>query len=276
VTNVSDAHTLSDEKELAEQVHAGAIASTPPPRGRLTWQRLVTVPAIVAVALIATYWWISTSDLDAIEQTALGGGNVPRRWWEHIQLTAISTVIVLAIAIPLGVLLTRKRMRPAVPFALGLANIGQATPAIGLLVLLALWLGVGVKTAIIGIVVYSALPILSNTISGLRGIDPQLTEAARGIGMSPLGVLSRVELPLAVPMILAGVRNALVLNVGTATLATFLNAGGLGDLIQSGIITQRMRVLIVGSVLTVALALLVDWLASIVEQLVHPRGLGVG
>jgi osmoprotectant transport system permease protein len=94
--------------------------------------------------------------------------------------------------------------------------------------------------------------------------------------MSALGTLTRVELPLAVPLILAGVRTALVLNVGTATLATFGGGGGLGDIITSGIVTQRMPVLILGSVLTVVLALFVDWLASLVEALMRPRGLEVG
>ncbi|MDR3031817.1 MAG: ABC transporter permease subunit, partial [Kitasatospora sp.] len=101
-------------------------------------------------------------------------------------------------------------------------------------------------------------------------------EAARGIGFSPLGVLSRIEMPLAVPLILAGVRTALVLNVGTATLAFFGGGGGLGDLITSGITNQRMPVLILGSILTVALALFVDWLAAMAEVLLRPRGLEVG
>ncbi len=158
----------------------------------------------------------------------------------------------------------------------GLANIGQATPAIGLLALLVIWLGIGRRAALIGIIAYAVLPVLSNTIAGLKANDPALLEAARGIGMSPLGVLTRVELPLAVPLILAGVRTALVLNVGTATLATFGGGGGLGVLITTGITSQRMPVLVVGSVLTVVLALLVDWLASLAELLLRPRGLEAG
>jgi osmoprotectant transport system permease protein len=113
-------------------------------------------------------------------------------------------------------------------------------------------------------------------MAGLRAIDPLMVEAARGIGMSAAGRLLRVELPLAVPLILAGVRTALVLNVGTATLATFVGGGGLGDLITTGIQTQRMPVLVLGSVLTVALALLVDWLASLAELVLTPRGLEGG
>lgn len=188
----------------------------------------------------------------------------------------ISTFFVLIIAIPLGILLTRRAFRKATPFAMAFANMGQATPAIGLLALLVIWLGIGRRAALIGIIVYAVLPVLSNTIAGLKANDPTLLEAARGIGMSPLGVLTRVELPLAVPLILAGVRTALVLNVGTATLATFGGGGGLGVLITTGITSQRMPVLVLGSILTVALALLVDWLASLAELLLRPRGLEVG
>lgn len=243
---------------------------------RFRWTDFVVMPIFLAIVLLVLWQWITHADLDLIERTTLAWPNVRLRIVEHIELTAISTVFVLVIAIPLGVLLTRGFARRFAPFALAVANIGQATPAIGLLVLLTLWLGVGVKVAIIGAVAYAVLPVLSNTIAGLRDVDRTLVEAARGIGMSMPGVLFRVELPLAVPLVLAGVRNALVLNVGTATLATFVNAGGLGDIIQDGILLQRTRVLIVGSVLTVVLALTVDWMASLAEQGLRPRGLRSG
>lgn len=116
---------------------------------------------------------------------------------------------------------------------------------------------------------------MSNTVAGPRATDPALVEAARGIGMSPLLMLFRVELPLAVPLILAGVRTALVLNVGTATPATSGIGGGLGDLGSSGITNQRMPVLVLGFVLTVAMALIMDWLGTLVELLLRPRGLEV-
>ncbi|MFJ4922199.1 ABC transporter permease [Streptomyces sp. NPDC088725] len=248
-----------------------------PPRAgterRIGWQKLVTLPAVVAVMLIATALWISSIPLDSIAANSLSGGNVQLRLWQHIQLTAVSTFWVLVIALPLGTALTRRGLSRASPLVTALANIGQATPAIGLLALLVVRLGIGPGTAVLGMVIYAVLPVLSNTVAGLRAIDPDLVEASRGIGMSAMGTLRRVELPLAVPLILAGVRTALVLNVGTATLATFGGGGGLGDLITSGIQTQRMPVLILGSVLTVALALMVDWLASLVEVVLTPRGL---
>ncbi|WP_329387158.1 ABC transporter permease [Streptomyces sp. NBC_01716] len=243
------------------------------PERRITRAKLLTVPSVVAVVLLLTFAWITNVELDSIARNSLANGNVRLRLWQHVELTTVSTFWVLVIAIPLGIALTRRGLSRAAPVVTALANIGQATPALGLLALLVIWLGIGPSTAIIGMVVYAVLPVLANTVAGLRAIDPQLVEASRGIGMSPLATLGRVELPLAVPLILAGVRTALVLNVGTATLATFGGGGGLGDLITSGIQTQRMPVLILGSVLTVTLALLIDWLASLVEVVLTPRGL---
>nr|WP_234430506.1 ABC transporter permease [Streptomyces sp. NRRL F-4489] len=266
---------------MAREAEREAAAGTAPVRAagpggrRIGWRKWVAMPAFLTGALLATWLWFRGVRLDSIAHQAVDHGKVWLALERHVELTAVSTVLVLVIAIPLGIALTRPRLRRAAPAAMALANLGQAVPALGLLVLLVIWRGIGAGSAITGMVVYAVLPVLANTIAGLRGIDPTLTEAARGIGMSPLGVLARVELPLAVPLILAGVRTALVLNVGTATLATFGGGGGLGDLISAGIITQRIPVLVLGSVLTVALALLVEWLASLAELLLRPRGLEV-
>ncbi|MCX4584941.1 MULTISPECIES: ABC transporter permease [Streptomyces] len=249
-----------------------ALDRVPP---RITWQKLVTLPAFVAVVLGATALYLRTTELDSIARNALADGAVRTALLQQTELVAISTFFVLIIAIPLGIALTRGVLRRAAPLFVAVANIGQATPALGLLALLVIWLGIGQRAALVGIVAFAVLPVLSNTVAGLRATDPALVEAARGIGMSPLLVLFRVELPLAVPLILAGVRTALVLNVGTATLATFGGGGGLGDLISSGITNQRMPVLVLGSVLTVAMALIVDWLGMLVELLLRPRGLEV-
>ncbi|WP_407077748.1 ABC transporter permease [Streptomyces phytohabitans] len=265
---------LVAELERERQDREAAPATGERVLDRLTWQRVAVVPAVVAVVLLATWMWYRGAELDSIAKQSIEG-NVWPRVREHIELTAISTVLVLIIAIPLGIALTRRALRGAAPYVLAVANLGQAVPALGLLVLLVIWRGIGAETAIIGIVIYAALPVLANTIAGLQAIDPQLTEAAKGIGMSGSEVLRRVELPLAVPLILAGVRTALVLNVGTATLATFGGGGGLGDLITAGITNQRMPVLFLGSVLAVALALLIDWLAGVAELLLRPKGLEV-
>jgi osmoprotectant transport system permease protein len=159
------------------------------------------------------------------------------------------------------------------PVIIGLANIGQAVPSIGLLVLFAITWDFGFWPAIVALVAYSFLSILRNTMVGLQQVDRSTIEAARGMGMTKTAVLFRIELPLAVPIILAGIRTALIINVGTATLATFVDAGGLGTVIDRGIRLGRDPVLIVGSVLTGVLALFIDWLASVAEDILRPKGL---
>jgi osmoprotectant transport system permease protein len=248
----------------------GILASSSRWRGLL--RRHATMPLVLGAALLATYLWVRSLALDDIEQRSLNAERLLRVTSQHISITAMTTLLVVVIAVGAGILLTRPALRWLAPFATALANIGQATPAIGLLVLLSIWLGIGTTTALIGLVAYAVLPVLRNTIVGINQVDRHLIEAGRGIGMSQLAVLVRVELPLAVPVIVAGVRTALVLAVGVATLATFINAGGLGGLIVTGIKLQRESVLITGAVLTGALALTLDWLGGVIGDLLRPRG----
>jgi osmoprotectant transport system permease protein len=221
----------------------------------------------------ALYAYVSAQSLDSIERRTLNSGYLVARVGEHLRLTAMAVLLVLLIAIPLGVLLSRPSARRLGSPVLALANLGQATPAIGLLVLLTIKFGVGFRIALIGLVAYAVLPVLRNTIVGIRQVDASLVEAARGMGMTRTQVLVRVELKLAVPVILAGLRTALVMAVGVATLATFVNAGGLGDIIVNGIKLDRTPVLLTGSVLTACIAFLVDWVGGVAEDLLRPKGM---
>ncbi|TNY37264.1 ABC transporter permease [Thermomonospora catenispora] len=231
------------------------------------------LPLIAAALVAGMLGYLQTAELDSIEARLLATDEILARTVEHVRLVAVSTIAVIAIAVPLGVLLTRRRARLLAPPVLGLANAGQAIPSIGVLVLLAILFDVGFTMAVIALVAYAVLPVLRNTMVGLRQVDRSVIDAGRGMGMSPLQVLMKIELPLAVPVMIAGIRVALILNVGVATLATYTNAGGLGSLIESGIVFNRMPVLMTGSVLTIALALMVDWLAGLAERFLRPRGL---
>jgi osmoprotectant transport system permease protein len=187
----------------------------------------------------------------------------------HLVLSGISFAIIAAIGVPLGVLISEAG-RPTRLLVFLLANLGQAVPGIGVLVLLYAWLGFGAQPAIIALVVYGMLPVLRNTVAGLQGVDPAAIEAARGMGMTRWQALTRVQMPLASPLIFAGLRTTLVLVIGTATLGTFVGAGGLGDVIDSGINISD-RIVFVGAVMVAALALLADWGLSLVEHAVVPR-----
>jgi osmoprotectant transport system permease protein len=236
--------------------------------------RTLLQPVVVVLVVVGVLVWVFTGNLDDVEKRNINAPTVLQLTWQHVQLTFMVIVIVVAVAVPLGIVLTRSWARFAAPLFLAIANIGQAAPSVGVLVLFFLFTGwTGFWVAVLPIAFYSLLPVLRNTMLGIRSVDPTLVEAGRGIGMSGSKVLWRIEFPLAVPYVLAGLRTSLVLAVGTATLATFVGGGGLGDLITTGYKLSRFPVLVVGAVLAVALALLVDWLGGLAEQWLGPKGL---
>lgn len=260
--------------QTVEHDEAEVVPQAVPAPGRRRWTGYLTMPVILAVVLTALYLYVSGQELDSIEARSLNARALAEATAEHVGLTAVSTVITLLIAVPLGILLTRPVTRRVRPYIIGVLTLGQAVPTISILVLLAVgFLFLGFNAAIVGLVLYAIIPVLLNTMVGLEQVDDAVLEAGRGMGLSRLQVLRRLELPLAVPVILAGVRTALVINVGTATLVTYINAGGLGDIIVAGLSTNRVLVQIVGAVLTSALALLIDYLAGIAEDLLRPKGL---
>src|SRR5918995_6123559 len=243
------------------------------PGGAARLLRYFAMPIFLGLAGLALYLYVGTQDLDSIEQRSLNAGTLIQQTARLLELAAVSSAIVVTLAVTTGILLTRPFARRVSPFVIGLANIGQAVPSIGVLALLAIAWSIGFWPCIVALVAYSFLSILRNTMVGLRQVDRSIIEAARGMGMTKMAVLFRIELPLAVPIILAGIRTALIINVGTATLAAFVDAGGLGTVIDRGIRLGRDLVLVVGSVLTGVLALSIDWLASVAEDILRPKGL---
>ncbi|PSK99562.1 osmoprotectant transport system permease protein [Murinocardiopsis flavida] len=238
------------------------------------WLRYAGTPAALLLVLGALALYVGGQDLDRIEERSLNAEYLLSRFTQHLALTAVVVVLILAVAIPLGVLLTRPGARRYAGGVLAVANVGQATPTLGLIVLFAVaFVSWGVHTiAVVAILVYGILPVLRNTMVGLDQVDRAVIESARGMGLTRRQVLWAVELPLAVPVMLAGIRTALVITVGTVALATFIGAGGLGDVISNGIASYRDLVLLSGSVLVAVLALAVDWVAGIVEDVLRPRG----
>jgi osmoprotectant transport system permease protein len=236
--------------------------------------RWVAQPLVCVVAVAASLTYVRVADVSEPERRALGISTLLTLLREHLVISLAATVLVCAVAIPLGVLLTRGGMRRYSKPVITVAGFGQAAPAIGLIALGAAIFGIGTTGAVIALTAYGVLPIVANTVAGLDGVDPKLIEAGRGMGMSSRGTLLRVELPLALAVIVAGVRTALVLIVGTAALASFVGAGGLGTLITTGITLQQDVTLIVGGILVAALALFIDWLARLVELVAAPKGVG--
>jgi osmoprotectant transport system permease protein len=190
---------------------------------------------------------------------------------QHLVLVLAATALASIIGLPLGVAMTRSPhlARPL----LATASLAQTVPSLalfGFLIPLPFVGGIGARTAIVALVVYALLPILRNTYTGIRQVDEPVREAARGLGMTDLQLLRRVELPLALPVILAGLRIAAVTSVGTATIAAAIGAGGLGTYVFRGIATVDTRLILAGAVPSAALALLVDGLLARVERSPRP------
>ena len=240
---------------------------------RMGLARWVVQPLACVAAVAACLAYVQIADVSESEQRSLGVQSLLDLLGQHMVVSLAATVLTCVVGIPLGIALTRGAMRRFSKPIITVAGFGQAAPAIGLIALGAVLFGIGQVGAVVALTVYGALPIVANTVTGLDGVDPRLVEAGRGMGMSSRATLLKVELPLALPVIIAGVRTALVLIVGTAALASFTGAGGLGQLITTGIKLQQTVTLVVGAVLVAALALFIDWLARVVEMLASPKGL---
>lgn len=191
------------------------------------------------------------------------------RTLEHLALTALALLAGIAVAVPLGVALERRRAQAEA--LIRLVGLTQTIPSIALLAFMIPLLGVGFRAAVVALWIYSLFPILRNTYTGVRDAAPEAAEAALACGMTPAQVLWQVRLPLATPVILAGVRTAAVLAVGTATLAAFIGAGGLGEPIVTGLQLADTARILSGAIPAAILALLVDWTLAGVERLLRPR-----
>ncbi len=190
---------------------------------------------------------------------------------EHVRLIAIAVGFAILLGVPLGILISyiKKLNKPV----LGIANVVQAIPSMALLGFAIPFLGIGTLPAVVMVILYSLLPIIKNTYTGIQNINPQTLEAARGIGLTKLQVLTKIQIPLALPVIMAGVRISAVTAVGLMTMAAFIGAGGLGFLVFSGIRTVNNSQILAGAIPACILALLVDFLIGLVEKLVTPLSL---
>ncbi|WP_071394734.1 ABC transporter permease [Bacillus tuaregi] len=191
--------------------------------------------------------------------------------WEHLYISVIAALLGIVVAVPLGVVLTR--MPRAAEAVMGILSIIQTIPSFAILAFFIPILGVGKLPAITALFFYSVLPILRNTYTGVKGVNQNLIEAGRGMGMTGWERVMYVEIPLAIPVIMAGIRMSTVYLIGWATLASYIGAGGLGDYIFSGLNLFLPEFIIAGAVPVTILALLVDLFLGKVEEWVTPKGI---
>lgn len=190
---------------------------------------------------------------------------------EHMQLTIFAVILAIVIGIPLGILITRVK-KLAAPI-IGFANVIQAVPSLALLGFLIPLLGIGSKPAILMVFLYSLLPIIKNTYTGLININPDTIEAAKGMGMTNAQILRIVQLPLALPIIMTGIRISAVTAVGLMTIAAFVGAGGLGYMVFSGVQTVNNNMILAGAIPACILALIMDFIVGKIEKAVTSPGI---
>jgi osmoprotectant transport system permease protein len=197
---------------------------------------------------------------------------------EHIWIVAIALVIATLIGVPLGIVITRNE--ELAKRVINAANVLMTIPSIALFglmlpILSVIGQGLGKVPAVIALVLYSQLPIIRNTYTAIKNVPPSLVNAGWGMGMSRYKLLVEVQLPLAIPVILAGLRTAAVLNIGIAAIAAYIGAGGLGVLIQQGIGRGYREMILSGALLVSLLAIVVDGSMALLERLVTPQGIKV-
>lgn len=183
---------------------------------------------------------------------------------EHLFMSASAILIAIVAGVPLAVWMTRNQR---IAFVIQTTiNAIQTIPTISLLLIIMIFLGLGYGTAIVALALYSLLPIVQNTYAGLENVDKNLTEAGTGMGMTKLQLLTKVKIPLALPIILTGIRVASVVSIGAATMATFVGAGGLGEMIMRGIVTTDDQKVLAGAIPAALLVILVDLILGKIEK----------
>lgn len=207
------------------------------------------------------FWETFTSRSDFILEAFL----------QHMYLSFVALAVGTIIALPLGIFVARYR-RFAEPI-IGVTAILQTIPSLALFGFLVPLIGIGSKTALIALIIYALLPIVRNTYTGLTSADESIIDAGKGMGMTPQQILMKIELPIALPVIMAGIRTATVLTVGIATLATFVGAGGLGDVIYRGLQSYNNSLVLAGALPVALLAITFDYLLKWVEKMVTPKGI---
>ncbi|HEN9490815.1 TPA: ABC transporter permease [Streptococcus agalactiae] len=189
--------------------------------------------------------------------------------WEQVYISFFAIALGIAIAVPLGVVLTR--FPKVAKIIIAIASMLQTIPSLALLALMIPLFGIGKIPAIVALFIYSLLPILRNTCIGMNNVNPTLKDCAKGMGMKPIQSIFQVELPLATPIIMAGIRLSTIYVISWATLASYIGAGGLGDLIFSGLNLFQSKLILGGTIPVIILSLIIDYLLGLLETALTPR-----
>jgi osmoprotectant transport system permease protein len=197
----------------------------------------------------------------------------PEKLREHIVLSIVALLVAIVIALPVALLIRNTRLGAAI--AINIGNVGRAVPSLAILALALPLLGIGFRTALVALAALAIPPILINASTGLREVDKGIIDAARGMGLSGRQILGGIQLPIAAPVIFAGIRTSAVQTVASATLATFVGAGGLGDLIVEGLQRRGPEILLAGALAVAILAIITEVGFGLLERAFTPKGLKI-
>ena len=193
----------------------------------------------------------------------------------HLEMVLIAESIAIVIGVPLGILVTRPGFERLATPVIGGANIGQSVPSLAVIAIMAPLLGFGFQSAIVALVIYGLLPVLRNSYAGINNIDPAIVEAARGMGMTRGQIARKIELPLALPVIMAGIRVSTVITVGTAELAVLVGGAGLGRITLTGVFSRQVLTILQGAAPTAALAITMGFVLERMENWMTALGLKI-
>lgn len=235
------------------------------------WYDILLPGAILLVAGVGA-WYVIHYPQDSIVANFITWTKLLTCLKQHLYLILVSSALAVCTSVPLGIIITRKSFQRLCGPVVAVVNICQTIPSFAVIALFVGILGIGAKTAIFALWIYSLLPILNNTIAGIRGVNPAMIDAAYGMGMTKFETLYKIELPSALPVIFAGIRTAVVINVATAIIAAFVGAGGLGDLIIAGKNINRMQIMLLGAGYSTLLALFIDNVLGLIERLLSHDG----
>ena len=231
------------------------------------------VVIVLSIILLGLTIWITNQEKVGVFDL-FTWGQIAKEAQNHIRMVAISMLIATAIGVPLGVLITRAVFRRTAPFVVGVVGIGQSVPSLAVIAIMAPILGLGLQSAIVALVIYALLPIVRNSYAGVNNISPAIIEAARGMGMSPWQIARKIELPLARPVVMTGIRISTIITVGTAELAVLIGGTGLGVITFTGVFSLQPLLILQGAAPTALMAILLGFMLELLERRITPRGVG--
>lgn len=226
------------------------------------------------VILIGLTIWITSMDKIGVYDV-FSWTDLLNCTWAHFKMVFMAELIAISVGVPLGILVTRPGFKKLATPVIGGANVGQTIPSLALIAIMAPLLGFGLQSAVVALFIYGLLPVLRNAYAGINNINPSIVEAAKAMGMTRGQIARKIELPLALPVIMAGIRISTVITVGTAELAVLVGGAGLGRITLTGVFAREALLILQGAAPTAAMAITLGFILERIEKWISPRGLKI-